>query len=102
MDVVPAYQTVQPYGRAEAVLPMLERGEIDCVTFTSSSTVSNFFSMFDRERIAPLLERTAIACIGPITAETARKHGLVVSIMPADYTIPAFAEAIAAHYSGNF
>jgi uroporphyrinogen III methyltransferase/synthase len=102
VDVVPAYQTVQPYGRAEAVLPMLERGEIDCVTFTSSSTVSNFFSMFDRERIAPLLERTAIACIGPITAETARKHGLVVSIMPADYTIPAFAEAIAAHYSGNF
>jgi uroporphyrinogen III methyltransferase/synthase len=102
VDVVPAYQTVQPYGRAEAVLPMLERGEIDCVTFTSSSTVSNFFSMFDRERIAPLLERTAIACIGPITAETARKHGLVVSIMPADYTIPAFAEAIAAHYSRNF
>jgi uroporphyrinogen III methyltransferase/synthase len=98
VDVVPAYQTVLPAGRADAILDLLSRGEIDCLTFTSSSTVSNFFSLFKKEEILPHLEKTAIACIGPITAETAAKFGLRADIMPVDYTIPGLTGAICTFY----
>lgn len=98
VDVVPAYQTVLPSARSEEILGLLSRGEIDCLTFTSSSTVSNFFSLFKKEEILPCLEHPVIACIGPITAETARKFGLRVDVMPAEYTIPGLTEAICAHY----
>jgi uroporphyrinogen III methyltransferase/synthase len=101
VDVVPAYQTVTPTDRAADILGLFQRREIHCLTFTSSSTVSNFFGMFEKEEIFRRLEGTAIACIGPITAETARKFGLTVDIMPGDYTIPALADAIADYYASS-
>ena len=39
-----------------------------------------------------------IGCIGPITAETVREYGLVVTVQSAVYTIPAFAEAIVDYF----
>ncbi|MEZ0370066.1 MAG: uroporphyrinogen-III synthase [Candidatus Sericytochromatia bacterium] len=50
----------------------LRRGEIDVVTFTSASAVHNFSICF-AGRLPQLLERTRIACIGPVTAESARQ-----------------------------
>ncbi len=100
VDVVPAYQTVLPTHQSTQILAALRSGEIDCLTFTSSSTVSNFFRMFSREDITPALGGIVIASIGPITAQTAEKFGLKVDIMPADYTIPALTAAICAHFSG--
>jgi len=41
------------------------------------------------------------AVIGPITAETARAHGLSVLVCPDDYTIEALAAAIVAHLVSN-
>jgi uroporphyrinogen III methyltransferase/synthase len=99
VDVVPAYQTVTPTDRTSNILGFFQRREVHCLTFTSSSTVSNFFGMFKKEEIFPHLEGVAIACIGPITAETARKFGLTVDIMPVDYTIPGLADAIADYYA---
>lgn len=98
VDVAPAYQTVLPTGRSEEILRLLRGGEIDCLTFTSSSTVSNFFSLFNKEEILPCLETSVIACIGPITAETARKFGLSVDVIPKEYTIPGLTEAICSCY----
>ena len=42
--------------------------------------------------------RPAVACIGPVTAETARALGLGVDVMPAVYTAPALAAALARHF----
>ena len=98
VDVVPAYQTVLPTGKSEAMAGMFRRGEIDCVTFTSSSTVTNFLSLFDKDEALEFLSRITVACIGPVTAETAGKLGLKIDIMPSDYTIPALADAVAAHF----
>ena len=39
-----------------------------------------------------------VACIGPITEDTARTLGLEVHIVPAEYTIPAFAREIAEYF----
>ncbi|MDR3557303.1 MAG: uroporphyrinogen-III C-methyltransferase [Syntrophobacteraceae bacterium] len=98
VDVVPAYQTVLPERDAQKVRSLLTDGRIDCVTFTSSSTVSNFFAMVGKEEFERLQEKTAVACIGPITAETAAGFGLKTDVMPSEYTIGGLVEAIVAHF----
>ncbi len=99
VDVVPAYETVLPAGKKGEVSSLLRTGAIDCITFTSSSTVINFFKMFEEESILPHLRETTIACIGPVTAQTARDHGLEVHITPSDYTIPGLVWALQDHFS---
>ena len=99
VDVVVAYETVRPSSRAEEVRHLLFKGDISCITFTSSSTVENFSAMFPDENLLSLVGNTIIACIGPITAETARRYGFEVTIMPADYTIEALASEIVEYFS---
>jgi uroporphyrinogen III methyltransferase / synthase len=101
VDVVPAYQTVLPRERSTEMVERLRSGEVDCVTFASSSTVSNFFSLFEEVTILPLLKNVCIACIGPITAKTAEDHGLEVDIMPSEYTIAGLAQAICTHFQAK-
>jgi uroporphyrinogen III methyltransferase/synthase len=96
VEVVAAYRTVPVADRAGAILDLLRAGRIDAVTFTSSSTVVNFVDMLSGQDLAVLLKDVTIACIGPITAETAARYGLATHIMPTAFTIPALAEAIAA------
>ena len=72
----------------------LRSGEIDCVTFTASSTVENFVGAFGAEEAADLLTKTRVACIGPITADTARKRGLGVDAEADEYTIPGLVEVV--------
>ena len=48
---------------------------VDAVTFTSSSTVENFFRLLDPERGAQIVSRTRSCSIGPITSNTLRRHG---------------------------
>jgi len=97
VTVVDAYKTVSPTADTAGIRDMLEKGTIDMVTFTSSSTVTNFINMFGsrKKRLTDeWMKRVKVACIGPITADTARKQGLSVDLMPSDYTIEALAEAI--------
>ncbi|HKQ50993.1 MAG TPA: uroporphyrinogen-III synthase, partial [Pyrinomonadaceae bacterium] len=96
VDVVPAYRTVRPQtserGRVEA---LLAGGAVDCITFTSSSTVKNFASLFDTTDLSALLEGVTVACIGDITAATAAEYSLSTHILPAEFTVPALTRAIA-------
>ena len=97
VDVVDAYKTVSPTGDTAGVRDMLEKGTIDMVTFTSSSTVTNFVNMFgsEKQRLTDeWMKRVKIACIGPITADTAKANGFSVDLMPSDYTIEALTQAI--------
>jgi uroporphyrinogen III methyltransferase / synthase len=92
--VPPAYQSVPSSEGKEEVSLRLQSGEIDCVTFTASSTVENFVGAFGAEEAARLLAGTRVACIGPITADTARKYGLKVDAEGKEYTIPGLIEAV--------
>ncbi len=92
--VPPAYESV-PSSEGKARLErLLEDGEIDCVTFTASSTVENFVRAFGEEDATRLLSRTRVACIGPITAETARDHGIRVDVEAGEYTILGLVDAV--------
>jgi uroporphyrinogen III methyltransferase/synthase len=101
VEVVAAYRTVRPKGAKDEIRDMLEKGDIHMVTFTSSSTVSNFMGMFEEEggRLLKWMEKVKVACIGPVTAKTAKERGLSVHITPPDYTIEALAKAIVDHFT---
>ena len=63
----------------------------DAITFTSSSTVTHYLDLAGAERVPP-----TVVCIGPVTAETARAHGLAVTAEAAEHTIDGLVEALTA------
>ena len=85
-----AYRTVCDGKNAEAVKRMLAAGEIDYITFTSSSTVVNLRQLI----AADLLKTAKIVCIGPVTAGTCRSNGLEPCIVAENYTIDGLVAAI--------
>jgi uroporphyrinogen III methyltransferase/synthase len=101
VEVVEAYRTVKPEGDKDVIRAMLEKGDIHMVTFTSSSTVNNFMAMFEGEgdRLLQWMDKVTVACIGPVTANTAEERGLSVRITPSDYTIEALAMAIVDYFT---
>jgi uroporphyrinogen III methyltransferase/synthase len=98
VDVVPVYRTIRPVVAMDRLIEQLRTRAIDMISFTSSSTVRNFADLFSsQEEMIGLVGNSAIACIGPITAASAREVGLKVHVMAAQNTIPALAEAIVAY-----
>lgn len=96
---VAAYATRKAEGGAPRLAEALAAGAIDAVTFTSSSTARNFAEAFSDDERRAWRGRVAVASIGPITAATAAEYGLTTDIMPAEYTIPALARAIADYFA---
>ena len=94
VDVIPVYETRPSATRKEEVLEKLAAGEIQCITFGSSSTVTNFLSLIPVEELRRFPD-LKFACIGPITAATLEQNGLACHIQPADYTIPGLARELA-------
>ena len=98
VDVLPVY-TTEPCNQAkEQVLELLEQGDIQALTFGSSSTVTNFLAQIPVETLKrhPSLR---YACIGPITAKTLVDAGLPCHIQPEEFTVPALVDAVAAYFA---
>jgi uroporphyrinogen III methyltransferase/synthase len=102
VDVVEVYRTVKPRGGSRRLKQLLEKGKVDVITFTSSSTVSHFIDLLKKEDVKNLLKEVALACIGPVTARTVKEASLKVHIQPKEYTIPGLTQAIAEYFSGTF
>jgi len=98
VDVLTVYETVMAAEGLNEFLKKLKAGEVDCITFASSSTVDNFFSLVPPDTLRDSLP-AALACIGPVTAKTLEKYGFTANIQPEDYTIPALAQAVAAFFT---
>lgn len=106
VDVVAAYRTIgidREDEQGQRILEQLKAQELDIITFTSSSTVRNFIQWltehdghFTDTFIRHVVEfaRPKIACIGPITSQTAHECGLKVHIEAQVYTIAGLVEAI--------
>ena len=98
VDEIIVYQAVKDAGAATTLSAILAEQKLDYITFTSSSTVNNFVESCEgREWLAGGVK---IACIGPITAETARRHGLRVDLIAERYTIDSLVEAIVRNVRG--
>jgi len=96
VDVVTSYQTEIEESDAAEVKELLARGEIDIVTFTSSSTVKNFVQLVGEGGRVSLPEGVKVACIGPITAQTAEECGLKPDVVADEYTIEGLVAALVA------
>ncbi|MGB9619439.1 MAG: uroporphyrinogen-III synthase, partial [Armatimonadota bacterium] len=96
VDVLAAYRTEIEDTNTRHVREMLETGEIDVITFTSSSTVTNFARLIGGPDPA---HGAKVACIGPITARTAEEAGLKPDIVAEEYTIEGLVEAIVAAFA---
>lgn len=96
VNEVPLYRTVQPSETPPRAKQMLIDGEVDITTFTSSSTVHNLISSLGNEWQS--VNNTMIACIGPITADTASNAGLEVYVIAREHTIPGLVQAIIEKY----
>jgi uroporphyrinogen III methyltransferase/synthase len=97
VDEFIAYNTEVSDADAGAIREKLRNGAIDVVTFASSSTVTNLC-----KALAPngpeLLSSTVVACIGPVTAETARGLGITPAVVALEHTIPGLVTAIREFY----
>lgn len=102
VKMVPAYKTIQPEAHAkEDLIQRLKDRELDMITFTSSSTVTNFVDIVGRDNLGLLLDGLDIACIGPVTSETATRNGISTHVMPEQYTIDEMVKEIKKYYTAS-
>ena len=95
VDDVVAYRTVRAAPPSAEIREMIKSGGFDAVCFTSSSTVKNLVGIAGKPH-----QRTIIACIGPMTAATAREMGLRVDVVPEIAEVPDLVDALAEHVAG--
>lgn len=97
VDVVTAYETAADCENRDELLAALRDGSASVVTFTSSSTVTNLLKILGEDKA--LLQKAALAAIGPVTAATLRQHGLTPAIEAEKYTIDGLMQAIEKFYN---
>ena len=99
VEVLCVYETLVPdYTKEELDLMKMRfsDAEIDLVTFTSSSTVTNFFSLLGKD--PKLFAKTGFACIGPVTAATLLGHGFTPVVTADIHTTRGLKEKILNFY----
>ncbi|MEE9910266.1 MAG: uroporphyrinogen-III C-methyltransferase [Deltaproteobacteria bacterium] len=96
VDVVTAYQTVNSGRKKEELAKRIEAGEVDVITFTSSSTVTHFVDIMGGDYKLP--PDVKIACIGPVTAATAEKAGFKIDIQQEEYTMEGLVQSLVNDY----
>ncbi len=95
VEILPVYRAICPPAAGGALLRLFNGEGVDVITFTSSSTVYNFVRAFPEDRLPAILGEAEVACMGPVTADTARKLGLEVTIVAREYTTHGLVQAIA-------
>jgi uroporphyrinogen III methyltransferase/synthase len=89
VDVLPVYATVTATPDPDD-LARVREGKFDAVTFTASSTVTNFCDL-----VGPLPDPPpVVVSIGPITTQTARERGVSVTAEADPHTIAALVDTL--------
>lgn len=96
VEILPIYETVLPQ-TSSALLKKAFSSAIDLITFTSSSTVENFFKLLEIEGLT-LPKDVVLASIGPITSQTLMNFGYKPQIEAKVFTIPGLIDAIREFY----
>ncbi|HIE30212.1 TPA: uroporphyrinogen-III C-methyltransferase [Candidatus Poribacteria bacterium] len=99
VDEVTAYRTIQGEGNVQWVTELLQSKRAHAVTFTSSSTVTNFVNMLNADNLSELLQDVVVASIGPITSQTTQELGIHVDVEAKEYTIDGLIAALLEYFS---
>jgi uroporphyrinogen-III synthase len=82
--------TVAPYVYADAadeqavrnLVNELSAGKVDAIAFTSSAQIERLIAVVTEEGARAALGNTLVAAIGPVVADTLRRHGIDARLMP--------------------
>jgi uroporphyrinogen-III synthase len=82
--------TVAPYVYADAadeqavrgLIEQLRAGLVDAIAFTSSAQIERLIAVASEDGARSALANTLVAAIGPVVAETLRRHGIDARLMP--------------------
>jgi uroporphyrinogen III methyltransferase/synthase len=91
VNVVEAYRNIVPSEASGQARVVFQRPYPDWVAFASSSAVTNLLTLIGSD----VLNQVKIASIGPVTSDTARKHGLIIAAEARVHTVEGLVEAIA-------
>lgn len=94
VNEVAVYRTVPGGFDVESLKARIEAGEIDAITFTSSSTANYFVDRAGESFIMNNRDRFAAVSIGPITSKALRARGIEPAVEADEYTIPGLVDAI--------
>ena len=95
VDEVVVYETKIADGLPEEVLEALRGGQLDWVTFTSSSTARNLVELLGDE--AGVLQSCKLASIGPKTSDTMKELDLPIAVEAAQHDLVGLVAAIVNH-----
>jgi uroporphyrinogen III methyltransferase/synthase len=96
VDVVETYRTVNSGGKKEDFEMLIRENKVDVITFTSSSTVTNFVEIMGQVYEIP--RSIEVACIGPVTAAAAKKAGFKIDIRQEEYTMDGLVQSLVDHF----
>jgi uroporphyrinogen III methyltransferase/synthase len=94
VDLGVAYRNVAVESDLEELRKLISDNAIDVVTFTSGSTVDNFFSRLTAEERSRLLGRAIIASIGPVTSQAIKRYGRGPDVESGSASVAALHDAV--------
>lgn len=94
VDDLEAYQTVPATDDANGHRARLLAEGADCLTFSSSSTVTNFCALLDVPALVKRFPQMRVISIGPQTTKAAEEHQLEVVAEADPHTIPGLAATV--------
>ena len=95
VNLIAVYDTVVPEESRAKLAHLLKSQPPDLITFTSSSTVSNFATLAEKVED---VQQFRCAVIGPITAATARRQGLKIVVQAEKSSVPDLVSAIEQYF----
>ena len=100
VEEVPLYEAAPPAEAEPEAVRRLRAGEVDVVTFASSSAVRNLVKLLGGDT-SPL-QKPLLACIGPVTARTVRELlGRRPDVVAKEHTIAGLVAALKGYYGVN-
>ncbi|MBI4051798.1 MAG: uroporphyrinogen-III synthase [Elusimicrobia bacterium] len=99
VEVVEAYQTLPEKNGSLKLKQNLLNQSIHAITFTSSSTVRNFVSLFQKPQIQKVFSKCLAVSIGPITTQTLKRCGIRPILQAKEYTSGGIVKALLKYYA---
>lgn len=89
---VAAYAPEPALENQDKLLELLKNRQLDYITLTSASTVTSLLTLLGPDKA--LLQDTALACIGPVTASACIRNGLTPALTADTYTLQGLVQKL--------
>lgn len=101
VHVAPAYKNIPVNEIEPYVMKELTSKPVDYITFTSSSTAVNFFKLVETYDLGPIIKKTKLASIGPITSKTIEDLRFSVAVQAEEFTTKGLVDVLIEDCLGN-